>query len=591
MKPPMSEPSRLREVYAVFAPLLWARRRMLATAYLFNIIGVLATLLLPWPLKVIIDEVLSRHKAPGWFDGMGWHLTLTSWIVLLACSYLLINLAEALAYAAEKVTTARLREKLNLKIRGRILSHIQRLSGSLRIQHRSGELVLRLVGDVGMFTRLLTKTLPTIFRQLATSIMTVAVMFAVEARLGILGLASFVGLLLLVTRYGSVLQDASRRKRTHEGDVAGLAQEIVRSLPFIQAMGRERLTRKQFKKTNSRSVKAGVQAARAGVNMERTLKIAKGAALAAITGGGALMVQQGHLTVGELTVFLAYMTQLFKPVEKLNDLADSASRGWASGEQLVRLMQLVPEVQEAPDALRIPRARGILEFRNVSFSYPEGGNSRAAVLNNVNLRIEPDRLVLLTGESGAGKSTLLSLMLRLYEPNSGEILLDGVPLRQIALQSLRSNISVNLQQPHLFSGTIREVFQIDGQYAPDEQIRAALARVHLDRFVRSLPQGLDTRLAEEGINLSGGQQKRLSLALSLVMDRPIVLLDEPLANVDSRSADVIVRALEQFRRGRTCLVITHSPRLLQHADVIYQLRQGEIRQVDMAAAVAGSVSA
>ena len=195
----------------------------------------------------------------------------------------------------------------------------------------------------------------------------------------------------------------------------------------------------------------------------------------------------------------------------------------------------------------------------------------------MDMRLEPGRLAVLLGPSGAGKSTIMSLLVRLYDPTGGHVLLDGRPLREITLRSLRTQVAVMTQDTHLFSGSLRRALVPDGAEPTEERIWEALALVALDDFVRELPRQLETKLGEDALNLSGGQRQRLSLARAFLLDRPVLLLDEPLANVDDASAAVILRALDSLRATHTCLAITHQTQLLDYADVVYRLDGGRVR--------------
>jgi ATP-binding cassette subfamily B protein len=376
--------------------------------------------------------------------------------------------------------------------------------------------------------------------------------------------------------YSRHLWAASRKKRKHEGNVSGLAQEIVRGMPVLQALGGESYARSRFEKTNAKRLKAGVEETGVAVRMERTLQIIQGVALALVTGGGALLALHGQITIGELTLFTAYIAQLLKPIEKLNDLAETSGRGFAGGERLLALLEQEALVRDSPGAIDLHRAAGLIEFRDVWFEYPESSVGRGVVLRGINLRLEPGRLAVLRGESGAGKSTILNLLVRLFDPTKGEILLDGIPLRQIKLKSLRSQVAIMTQELHLFSGMLRSVLTPTGVELSEARLWEALSLVALDEFVRALPHKLDTPLGEDGLNLSGGQRQRLSLARAFLLDRPVLLLDEPLANVDAASAAVILKALDRLRAERTCLAITHESTLLDYADDVYCLKDGRV---------------
>jgi len=342
----------------------------------------------------------------------------------------------------------------------------------------------------------------------------------------------------------------------------------------IQALGGNDHARERFRRLNANSLEAGVAETRVAAQMERTIRLAHGVATALLIAGGALLVLKGQLTLGALTVLASYLTQLLKPVERLNDLAETTSKGMAAGERLLALLGQRPAIHDRPDAVAIDRSRGLLELRDVCFEY--AGRRHAPVLRGVNLKLVPGELAVLVGASGAGKSTLLSLLVRLFDPTSGQILLDGRPLPSITVRSLRQQIALMAQDTHLFAGSLREALTPTGEKLADKDVWKALAFVAMEDFVRAIPGTLDAMLGEDGVNLSGGQRQRLSLARALLLDRPILLLDEPTSNVDADSEAVIASALGRMREGRTCLAITHRLSLFDHADVVYRLEDGRL---------------
>jgi ABC-type multidrug transport system fused ATPase/permease subunit len=554
---------------------VWRHRRRVGLAFACAFGSVAADILSPWPLKVIIDRVLGVKPLHGWLRDVASPMGRDGLVALLAGVFVAVTVAGAVATMFERLLTARVRERLSLELRDRLLGHLQALPPTVRSSHRSGELVLRIVGDVDLFVRLLTKTLPLLARYTATALGTLAAMWWIAPRLALVNVALLPGLYLLVRRYGTSLTATTRDKRRCEGEVAGLAQEIVRGLPATQALGGDRHARGRFKETNARSLRAGVKATRAAARMEQAFDIARGVAVALVTAGGAALVLRGRLTVGDLTVVVAYVTQLLKPVDKINDVTDSLMRGLVAGERLVALLAQTPLVQDAPGARDVGRAVGHLELRDVWFAYP-GADRGRPVLRGANLRVAPGQLAVLVGASGAGKSTLLSLLVRLFDPTAGTILLDGRPLPTITLRSLRAQIAIMTQETHLFSGTIRESLTPSGAAVDDEEMWSVLRLVALDGFVAALPNGLETRLGEDALDLSGGQRQRLSLARAFLLDRPILLLDEPLSNVDPESAEVIMDALRQMRRSRTCIAITHQLALAEIGDVVLRLENGRI---------------
>jgi ATP-binding cassette, subfamily B, bacterial len=556
-------------------PIALEHRQLLAAAYAFRIAGVALGLAAPWPLKVIIDNVLSRRPLPAALRAVGLgRASATALVAVMAVAIVLIAVARALVELQHATRSARFRERLNTEMRDRMMVHLQLLPPTIRTTHRSGELALRLVGDVDQFVRFLARTVPTILEYVLTTASTLALMLWLQPELTLFAALLMPALAAIVRFYGARLGGASRERRRREGDVAGLAQEIVRGLPVIQALGGDEHARQRFRRLNANSLEAGVAESRVAAQMERAIRIAHGLATAVLVAGGALLVLDGRLTLGALTVLTTYLTQLLKPVERLNDLAETTSKGLAGGERLLALLEQRPAIRDAPGAVAIGRARGVLELRDVCFAY--GGNRKTPVLRGVNLRLEPGQLAVLVGMSGAGKSTLLSLLVRLFDPTAGAIRLDGRPLATITLRSLREQIAMMSQDTHLFAGSIREALTPTGERLSDERMWRALSLVAMDEAIRAVPGGLDAPLGEDGVNLSGGQRQRLSLARAFLLDRPILLLDEPTSNVDPDSEAIIAAALSRMREGRTCLAITHRLSLVDHADAVYRLEDGRI---------------
>ncbi|MFQ5630551.1 MAG: ABC transporter ATP-binding protein, partial [bacterium] len=577
------------QLASVFGRDLLAHRSKLAIAYTFNIIAIAATLLTPWPLKMIIDNVIGGEPFPGWLQNYTTPFAPEILILVLTTAVILFAGLKALSEGLYKLTIAKVRERLSLQLRNRLLAHIQKLPPNIYTEHRTGELVHRLVNDVNLFTRLQTKTLPLLFKHLLTTMLILGSMFWLAPRLAIISCIVIPMLVLIMHHYSPRLSFTAKQKRKFEGEVSGLAQEIVRGLPTIQALGGEGYTSRRFNEKNGKSLRAGVINARVGIRMEQVMKIAQGIALALMTGGGALFVLQGHLTIGVLTVFVTYIKRLLSPIEKINELASNITRSLAAGEQLLSLMKINPLVWDEANTVNLERVDGHLTFCDVSFSYPTNHGKSETILKSVNIALHPGELTVLAGASGSGKSTLLSLLLRLYAPTTGEIIVDGVPISKMSVQNWRSQMTVMLQNTHLFAGSIREALAPENKTLPDRKFWEALEFVGLCDFVATQPGGLNARLGEDATNISGGQRKRISLARAFLLDRPILLLDEPLANIDAKSSGIILAALEKIRREKTCLMITHRRELMLMADRLYMIEDGQVRLTDPGALPTGDL--
>ena len=557
-----------------FWPEIKPHGRLIAGAYFCRAIAVASAVIAPWPLKLIIDDVIASGTRPAIFAATS--LTPEAVVVWLGLGFLGVAVIGAAAGALEKNVSATMRERLTLQLRDRLLDHLLTLSPTLRTRHRSGELVLRIVDDTDLFVRVLTKTLPQVLQHLLTLVATLGVLAWVEPRVALIGLAWLPIAALVLKKEGRRLWQASREKRSREGDVCGLAQEIVRGMAVIQASGQEPATREAFRQVNATRVSAGRNETAAAVSLERSLQMMQGLALSATTTIGAWLVLRGRLSVGDLTLLTMYVGQLLKPIEKLNDLAETTGRGLAGGDRLLRLLHQRPTVVERDDAVSIGRARGHIEVRGVSFTYAD---RHRPALTNVDLCVRPGALTVLAGKSGAGKSTLLSLLVRLADPDRGEVTLDGVPIDRLSLRSLRAQFAIVSQDTHLFAGTVRQALLPAGERAMDAVLWDALALVALDEFVRQLPRQLDTALGEDGLNLSGGQRRRLALARAFLLRRPILLLDEPLANIDNESAAVVLDAILRLKQTCTCFAVTHDAALMACADRLLRLENGYLTEV------------
>jgi ATP-binding cassette subfamily B protein len=561
-----------RRLASVFWPDVKRHARLLSASYAARTAAVAGGILAPWPLKLLIDHVIVNPSPIG-IGPLRLEAGPATMLVALTLAFLAVTVISAVANALEKNISATIRERLTLELMDRVLAHLLTLSPTLRTTHRSGELVLRVVDDTDLFVRVVTKTLPQVFQHALTLAITCAAMVWLEPRVALSGAVCLVPAAVLLRRDGRRLWKASREKRVCEGNVSGFAQEIVRGLAVIQASGDERATRKAFEGVNRLRVAAGRHETAVAVSLERKLQILQGLSMAFVTAAGAWLVVRRQMTVGDLTLIAAYVSQLLKPVEKLNDLAETTGRGVAGGERLLRLLDTRPRVFDAIDAAPLERSQGILDLRDVWFEYADRPRP---VLRGVSVRLQPGELTVLVGASGAGKTTLMSLIVRLFEPTRGEILIDGRPIRSIRLASLRDQFAVLSQDTHLFAGTVRQALQPRGTARDEIALWRALKLVSLDEFVRQSPGGLDTLLGEDGVNLSGGQRRRLALARAFLLNRPILLLDEPLANVDAESAAVILDAIDELRRVSTCFAVSHDQALVDRADRVCRLIDGQL---------------
>src|SRR5262245_39600875 len=356
---------------------------------------------------------------------------------------------------------------------------------------------------------------------------------------------------------------ASKRQKTQDGKVAARMVEVLAAIPLVQAFGREAHEAERFDVVAEVSLKESIRVARLSAAASRSSEIISALGIA---------VQDARMLPGVLVLVVAYLNNLYRPLRGLAKLSTDFSKAMASADRLSEVLDVEPQIRDRPDAIEAPRVHGAIEFRNVVFSYGEGED----VLQDVSFTLQPGQRVALVGSSGAGKSTIGNLILRLYEPRRGAVLIDGVDVQHYTRESLRRQIGIVLQDAVLFGSSVRENIAYGNTEASEQQIEAAAKAANADEFIRELPSGYDTVIGERGSTLSGGQQQRIAIARALIRDAPILILDEPMTGLDVESEAKVREALDRLMAGRTCVMMTHDLEAIADADLVLMLEDGRL---------------
>jgi len=555
-----------RELYRHWRPLLGAT--------LFSFGYAAARLAEPWPLKFIFDNALAGMPLDTPIAVLDRALRNEPMRILVAATLVILVLAlfRGVFYYYQRYLTARVGQAVVLKVRQRLFAHLQRLPLSFHERYPTGDLLVRLSGDVNMLRDLLVATLLTVFSEGVILIGFVVVMFLVEWRVALVAVLVIPVIFMFTTVYSVKIRAATRKQRRREGELAARLHEALSGIHVVQLFAREDEEDERLRSLNKRSFRSGLRAARLEARLNRTVELSVAAGTAAALWFGATQVIAGRLTPGELIVFLFYVQGSYRPLRRISRVAQRAAKASVCVERITSVLDRENDLRNG--SIVAPPLKGALRFEGVDFAYVRG----VPVLEGIDLVVEPGQKVAVVGASGAGKSTLLGLVPRLYDPTSGVVRVDGHDVRNFTLKSLRDQVAVVPQDGMLFGGDLRENIAYGKPDATDEEIEAAARAAYIHDFAVALPDGYGTPIGERGVTLSGGQRQRLAIARAIVKDAPIVLLDEPATGLDAESEELVMAALAHLLAGRTALLVAHRLATVHHADLIVVLDRGQIAE-------------
>jgi ATP-binding cassette, subfamily B, bacterial len=535
---------------------------------------VLAELLAPWPLKIIFDHILLGKPLPGSLAPLDSMLKWGTWpaLVLMAGAIALIALTYGVMAYLQLYSSARVGHRITWRLRGELFAHLQRLSLAFHRNNRTGELLSKVASDTNLLRDMFAEWALTFVRNGLTVVAMLAVMFLLNWQLAAAVATTLPPLLLIIQWLNRNVRDAARVQRKQEGRMASRLNEVLSSIALVQAFGRGQHEETRFQAEIEANYESGMRSARFTGAVVKAIAVVSAVGTAITVLLGAREVLQGRLTPGELLIFVAYVTSLYKPVRDLGRLSTKFARASVSAQRVAEILAIEPDIEDAPDAIQLINPAGEIVFENVSFGY----SADKPVLSDVSLRFGAGERVALVGPSGAGKSTLINLLLRLYEPTAGRILIDGIDIRRYARESLRRQIGIVLQDNMLFGVSVRENIAYGRPDAPFEAVEAAARNARAHEFIVDLREGYDTELGERGANLSGGQRQRLCLARALVKEPAILVLDEPTASVDAVSARLIHEAVVRVHRNRTLIVIAHDYTDMARYDRVVVMQGGRL---------------
>jgi ABC-type multidrug transport system fused ATPase/permease subunit len=535
----------------------YRKRMLLAMLLMLMVTGL--TLLTPYLIKIAIDQ----HIAVGDTAGLG------QIVALAAAAFLGLFLATA----AQQYVLSWVGQRVLADLREALFSHLQVLSLSYHDTHIVGVTVSRVINDVAVINDLLTQGLISLVGDLLVLVGIIVVMLSMSSRLALLTFIVIPLMMLATYLFSQKAQGAFRETRSRIATLVGKLAENIDGMRVIQAFAQEETVERRFESVNWANRDANVQAVRLSYTFLPSIEFLGTLAMAIVLWFGGRAVAAETLTLGIVVAFMAYVTRFFQPVQELSRIYTTMQSAMAGGEQVLNLLNTVPEIADRPDAVEMPPIKGEINMRDVTFQYRE---DTPTVLHDVSLMIQPGQVVALVGPTGGGKTTIAKLITRLYEVREGCVQIDATDVRAVTQTSLRDQTGIVPQDPFLFSGTIEDNIRFGRPGASTEKVVGAAKLACAHEFIEELPAGYQTPILEGAVNISVGQRQLICIARAALADPSILILDEATASVDTMTEVLIQKALDQLLTGRTSIVIAHRLSTIRNADLICVVNDGQI---------------
>lgn len=538
--------------------------------FLTVIIGILKfgiPLLLPLLLKYAVDDVIlssiSTHEKITKLIGVAVVVLLVFTVVRYPVEYFRQYFAQWTG------------NRILFDIRNRLFTHLQKLSLSYYHNQKLGQIISRVINDVEQTKEFVITGMMNIWLDAITLIIAFSIMFWMDPIMSIVSIAIFPLYIVSVKFLYSNMKRSTKERSQALAELQGHLHERVQGISVIRSFHLEDREEENFKKKNAYFLKRAVTHTKWVARTFAAINTITDLAPILVIVVSSYQVIHGNMTVGEMTAFYGYMGLIYNPIRRLVNSSTILTQAHASIDRVFEFLDEPYEIQDKPDAKDLVNSEGHIQFQNVYFRYHQ---NQDWVLKRVNLQIIPNQTVALVGPSGGGKSTLISLIPRFYDCTRGKILIDGQELHSLTMNSLRKQIGLVLQDNFLFSGTVEENIRMGNPDATMAEVEKAAVDANAHEFIMNLPNGYQTEIGERGVKLSGGQKQRIALARVFLKDPSILILDEATSALDLQSEQYVQEALERLKNGRTTIIIAHRLSTITHADQIYYIDQGQVKE-------------
>ncbi|MGH7109350.1 MAG: ABC transporter ATP-binding protein [Stellaceae bacterium] len=545
--------------------------------YRWQIVWALAQILLtvgfdlakPWPLKIVIDNVLGGKPLPL----AGLAALSPGLLLVVACVVLvLVTLGTGGLTLWHNYTTIRIGQNMVNDLRGALHAHLQRLSLAYHNRQRVGDLLYRVTADsFAVQTMIMNGVLPILSAVLLVAGM-LGVLLPLDPLLTALALGVVPALFALISGFNHKIVDIAGEVRTTESRVFSLVQWSMAAIKLVQAFTKEDDEHRRFMGASRDSLNATLRLYNWQTLYSGAVNLVIASGTALVVYGGAEAVLSGRLTLGQLIVFISYLAQLYAPINQITQSWGLIAGARAGAKRVFEVLDTETDLADGNLDFPPEGARGAVAWRGVGFGY----RAEAPVFSGIDIEVPAGARIAVVGPTGVGKSTLLSLLPRFFDPTEGRIEIDGIDLRRYRLKSLRRQIALVLQPPLIFPLSLRDNIAYGRPEADDAAIERAARLACIDGLVRTLPQGWDTLIGESGISLSEGEKQRVTIARALLRDAPILILDEPTSALDAATEALVMAGIERLSAGRTTFIIAHRLSTVRRCDRIVVLREGAI---------------
>jgi ATP-binding cassette subfamily B protein len=541
-------------------------RMRVVIAVLVLLVGAMVELVGPWLTRIALDDAIPQGDS--------------RMLMLLAAAWFASLIAAFVLQYGQTLFTTWLGQRVMYDLRREIFGRLQRLGVAFFDRNPVGRLMTRVTSDVEVLNELFSSGVVTVFGDVFTLVLIIMAMLVMDWRLALVTMSVMPVVFFVAMLFRSRIRNAYRDIRTRLARLNAFLQENISGMSVTQLFGREKDAARRFRQIDDQYLDAHLRSITYYALFFPVIELLTSVALAIIiVYGGARMIG-GGITVGIIAAFLQYARRFFRPIQDLSEKYNMLQGAMASSERIFRLLDSPADLVVGVGQPIPPGARGRIEFRDVWFAYRRSGTDSEWdwVLRGVSFTVEPGQRVAIVGHTGAGKTTIASLLLRFYEPQKGEILFDGVPIRDIDVHALRDSVGLVLQDVFMFSRDVKYNIRLGRDDIDEASFTRAAERVGAGPMVAQLPMRFDQPLGERGASLSVGERQLLSFARALAFDPLVLVLDEATSSVDSALEERIENALDTLMRGRTSIVIAHRLSTVQNADRILVMHHGELRE-------------